>query len=86
MLLLLMIMGHLVDVFILDCNAVKIVLGCFIASQGISMLENWSSCSKNPIARLLQRILVSKVSRYFDLTPEEVEEALKSKDDETSPK
>ena len=45
----------------------KIAAGAVCFWQGWSILENESSCNGSRLARLLQRIMVDKTARHFDI-------------------
>lgn len=47
--------------------AVRFAAGFFFVYQGWSILENWSSENKSPWARIIQRIVVNKAERHFNI-------------------
>lgn len=62
-------MANYVDVHvIIDSNiAVRSVVGFFFVYQVWSILENWSSENDKKIAIALQRIMVNKAERHFNI-------------------
>jgi hypothetical protein len=67
--LVLIILAKYVDMLVLQDNnlAVRWVAGFFFFYQGWSILENWSSENDAKWARLLQRIVVNKAERHFNI-------------------
>lgn len=67
--LILVILAHYVDVLVIKNSdlAVRYCMGIFIGYQLVSMLENWSSENDNKFAKLLQKILVNKAERHFNI-------------------
>lgn len=66
----LIIMAYLLDKTIItftDIYLPNIVSGAFCFSQFWSILENMSSCNENKWAKLLQKIMVDKTERHFDI-------------------
>jgi hypothetical protein len=59
--------------------AVRWVVGFFFVYQGWSILENWSSENDAKFARVIQRIVVNKAERHFDI---EIKDILIPKDKE----
>ena len=47
--------------------AVRTSMCIFLFYEGWSVLENWSSENDNKLARALQRIMVNKAERHFDV-------------------
>jgi hypothetical protein len=78
------ILAYLIDHFILTMFSGLFLanyvagLACFI--EGWSMLENTSSCNDAKWAKLLQKVMVDKAERHFDIDLSE----LKHNDDENS--
>jgi hypothetical protein len=71
--------AFLVDLHLLknvDYTAVKYTLGAYIFMQSWSILESESSCNDNPWARMLQRIMIDKTERHFDIKLTELKEEL----------
>lgn len=60
-----LIQSHITDG--LPFNMTKVAAGAVCFWQLWSILENESSCNEAKWARLLQRILVDKTSRHFDI-------------------
>lgn len=82
-LLFVLYLSHQVDTYILtglDHYMTKFSAGVFVGWQFISMLENESSCSNKRWAKILQRILVDKTIRHFDLDKNCLDEIFKQKD------
>lgn len=67
--LILIILAYYVDTLVVqDGNIItRYCVGIFIGYQIVSMLENWSSENDNKFALLLQRILVNKAERHFNI-------------------
>ncbi len=57
------------------------VTGIFCAIQIWSMLENESSCNGSRWAKVMQRIMVDKASRHFDIDLSELENQKTDKDE-----
>ena len=60
-----MIQRHITDAWPIDLT--KVAAGAICFWQLWSILENESSCNGSKWAKLLQRILVDKTSRHFDI-------------------
>lgn len=73
--------GYMVDtVVIQESNkAVSFVVFAFIFYEVWSICENWSSENDNLLARVMQKVMINKVDRHFNL---EVKEAIKEVKDE----
>jgi uncharacterized membrane protein len=67
--LLAIIVANYVDVHVIKDSdiAVRFVVGVFLFYQVWSVLENWSSENENKIAKALQRIMVNKAERHFNV-------------------
>lgn len=67
--LLLVIVANYVDIHIIKDTdvAVRFVLGMFLFYQGWSILENWSSENDNKFAKTLQKIMINKAERHFNI-------------------
>lgn len=65
----LIFMAHLIHVYITDgvVDLTKVAAGAVCFWQLWSILENESSCNGAKWAKLLQKILVDKTSRHFDI-------------------
>lgn len=66
------VLGYLVDVYIypfVDLFLANWIAGGFCAVQFLSVLENESSENGQTWARALQKILVNKAARHFDIDP-----------------
>ena len=77
----LIILASLVDTHILEqpeMYGTKFIAGIFCAVQVWSMLENSSSCNGSPWAKVMQRLMVDKASRHFDI---DFKEAFKKEED-----
>lgn len=64
------ILGHLCDTFIMspdDLYCLKFVTGAYTFVQVYSILENMSSESDETWAKILQKVMVNKANRHFDL-------------------
>lgn len=64
------ILGFLCDKFIInpeDLYCLKMVTGAYTFVQVYSILENTSSESDETWAKILQKIMVNKANRHFDL-------------------
>lgn len=63
------ILGAYVDILIFDGGnkAVCCVFGFFLFYQTWSILENWSSENDNPMAKVLQRVMINKVERHLNV-------------------
>ncbi len=61
--------AHYVDVEIIKNTdiAVRFVVGAFLFYQGWSILENWSSENDSKVAQALQRVMVNKAERHFNV-------------------
>lgn len=55
-----------------DNLAVRYTLGLFFFYEGWSCLENWSSENDEPLAKALQRIMVNKAERHFDVKLDDI--------------
>ena len=58
----------------------------FVLCTFVSILENESSCNSSTWARVVQKIVCSKVERHIDMRPGELEEILKGKEAEKKPR
>lgn len=67
-----LIQRHITDSWPIDLT--KVAAGAICFWQLWSILENESSCNGSKWAKLLQRILVDKTSRHFDIDLSELEE------------
>lgn len=67
--LLAIIVANYVDIYVIKNSdiAVRFIVGVFLFYQIWSILENWSSESDNKIAKALQRIMVNKAERHFNV-------------------
>jgi len=67
--LLMIIVANYVDIYVIKESdfAVRFVVAVFFFYQIWSILENWSSENNNKIARALQRIMVNKAERHFNV-------------------
>lgn len=67
--LLAIIVANYVDVHIIKDSdvAVRFIVGVFLFYESWSVLENWSSENNNKIAKALQRIMVNKAERHFNV-------------------
>lgn len=74
LILALLILASYVDTHVLDGGhkAKSFSFGFFLAYQLISMAENWSSENDSKPARVLQKILVNKAERHFDVDISEI--------------
>jgi hypothetical protein len=66
----LILMAYLIDQYLVDfydLHLPNIVSGIFCFIQFWSILENQSSCNGSKWAKLLQRIMVDKTERHFDV-------------------
>lgn len=75
------VLGWLIDTKMLpfaDLYLANFISGGFCLVQLLSVLENESSCNDARWARVLQRVLVNKAARHFDIDPEVINDALKS--------
>ena len=65
-----------------------IVTGVICFEQGWSMLENEASCREDEKAsrflRMLQRLLIDKTERHFDVTLDELKETIKKEESNES--
>lgn len=63
------IVANYVDVHIIKNSdiAVRFIVSVFLFYQVWSILENWSSENDNKIAKALQRIMVNKAERHFNV-------------------
>lgn len=64
------ILANYVDIAVrqsADGLAVRATVGGFLIYEIWSCLENWSSENDKPIAKALQRIMVNKAERHFDV-------------------
>lgn len=71
------ILAHYIDAHILhDSDLVtRFTVGTFLFYQLWSVLENWSSENEgNKIAKILQKIMVSKVERHFEVDLSDIKE------------
>ena len=55
-----------------DQLAVRAAMGAFLFYEGWSCLENWSSENDEPIAKALQRIMVSKAERHLNVPLDDI--------------
>jgi hypothetical protein len=73
----LILLAYLIDYHIIrdfsDMWAVRAIAGAFIFVEIWSMLENESSLNDAKWAKVLQKIMVSKVERHFDIDLPEFE-------------
>lgn len=67
--LLAIIIANYVDIYVIKDSdiAVRFIVGVFLFYQIWSILENWSSENDNKIAKALQRIMVNKAERHFNV-------------------
>ena len=67
--LVVIILANYVDVNVLKETdvAVRAAVGFFLVYQSWSVLENWSSENNKPWALVLQRIMVNKAERHFNV-------------------
>jgi hypothetical protein len=67
--LLAIIVANYVDIYVIKDSdiAVRFIVGVFLFYQVWSILENWSSENDNKIAKALQRIMVNKAERHFNV-------------------
>jgi len=72
--LLAIIVANHVDVYVIKDSdiAERFIVGVFLFYQIWSILENWSSESDNKIAKALQRIMVNKAERHFNVPLEDI--------------
>ena len=80
----LIILFWLVDMFILEqpeLYGTKFISGIFCAAQVWSILENSSSCNGEPWAKAMQKIMVDKASRHFDI---DFKDAFKDEEDKNN--
>ena len=66
----LIILSHLIETFIFEGMQIRltnIAAGAVCFWQLWSMLENESSCSDERWAKMLQKVLVDKTARHFDI-------------------
>lgn len=70
----LLILGAYVDMLIIKTGdyAVRFAAGMFLFYEFWSCLENWSSENENKFARVLQRIMVDKAERHFNVDMHEL--------------
>lgn len=69
------VLGHLAQQIVLEGLPMAIpnvVAGAVIFWQAWSMLENKSSCNDAKWARVMQRIMVDKTERHFDINLDEL--------------
>lgn len=68
--LLAIIVANYVDIYVIKDSdiAVRFIVGVFLFYQIWSILENWSSENDNKLARALQRIMVNKAERHFNVS------------------
>ena len=62
------------------------IAAIFVLCTFVSILENESSCNSSTWARVVQKIVCSKVERHIDMRPGELEEILKGKEAEKKPR
>ncbi|MDD2799370.1 MAG: hypothetical protein PHV20_12330 [Bacteroidales bacterium] len=66
-----LIFAYFIDLHLLrsgqDDTAVRYVLGAYLFKQAWSILESESSCNGSPWAVLLQKIMIDKTERHFDV-------------------
>jgi phage-related holin len=62
-------LAHFVDVLIIKESdmAERFVVGFFVFYQLWSVCENWSSENNNKFAKLLQKIMINKAERHFNV-------------------
>lgn len=81
------ILATVVDIHLLgqwgDLHLGQYVAAIFVLCTVVSILENESSCNGASWARLLQKVVASKVSRHIDMSAEELENIIDGK--ETKP-
>lgn len=67
--LLLVIVASYVDTHVIKDTdvTVRFVLGMFLFYQAWSILENWSSENTNKVAKSLQKIMINKAERHFNI-------------------
>ena len=67
--LLAIIVANYVDIYVIKDTdiAVRFIVGVFLFYQIWSILENWSSENENKVAKALQRIMVNKAERHFNV-------------------
>lgn len=81
----LIVMAHLMQLYITDgmpIDLTKVAAGAVCFWQLWSILENESSCNGAKWARVMQRILIDKTSRHFDIDLDELEAEMEVKDGE----
>jgi hypothetical protein len=63
------VLAKYVDMLVLEDNnlAVRWAVGFFLVYQAWSILENWSSENDAKWARVIQRIVVNKAERHFNI-------------------
>lgn len=78
------VLVHFIQIHITDAFFVvelpKLVAGAFCFYQIWSMLENESSCNDSRWARVVQKILVDKTERHFDIDLSEFKASNKEKE------
>lgn len=78
--LIMITLAYLVEdkvIIMADLYLPYIVSGIFIFAEAWSILENKSSQNGQRWARTLQKIMVDKTARHFDISPEELTNALR---------
>lgn len=69
------LLGYLIDTYIypfVDLYLANWISGGFAMVQLLSILENESSCNQARWAKVLQKVLVNKAARHFDVNPEDL--------------
>jgi phage-related holin len=63
------ICAHYIDILVLKGTdlAVRFTVGVFFFYEIFSILENWSSENDQPFAKVLQRMMVNKAERHFNV-------------------
>lgn len=66
--LLIVLANYVDDAIIKNTDiSVRFTMGVFLFYECWSILENWSSENNNKLAKALQRIMVNKAERHFDI-------------------
>ncbi|MDR1344373.1 MAG: phage holin family protein [Tannerellaceae bacterium] len=70
----LIILAKYIDILVLEDNnlAVRWAAGFFFVYQAWSILENWSSENDAKWARVIQRIVVNKAERHFNVPMKDI--------------
>lgn len=77
--------GYMVDTIVIKDGtniSQKSVMFIFIFYEGWSVLENSSSESDNPVAKILQRVMVNKAERHFNIPLQEIIEDVRKEQKE----